>query len=124
MTPRARLVQPARIRAWRGDDASCHDGREFASMGSGLHLVGAGTWSVALPSKPARRGNHGSEGCLVNRPPHWLARWGLGCLLRLAGLLDGVLIGRSASLACSVGTWSTASYRWFSRCELSLIMRL
>jgi hypothetical protein len=48
MTLEVRLVQCARVQAWRGDDASYRDGCEFAPPGSDLHLMGAGTWSVAL----------------------------------------------------------------------------
>jgi hypothetical protein len=48
MTPEVRLVQCARVQAWRGDDASCRDGCGFAPPGSDLHLTDAGTWSAAL----------------------------------------------------------------------------
>lgn len=83
-------MQRARIRAWRGDDTSCSDGCEFASMGLGLHLVGAGTWSIALSSKPAGGETTGARGA-----------WSTA---HLTGLLDEGLVVRSASLAYSTGS--------------------
>jgi hypothetical protein len=94
---------------------SCRDRCRLVSLGSGFHLVGANSWSVALPRYLTRWDLVGrsaslacSAGTWLVASPRWLAWWGLRRPLCLAGLLGRDLVGRSASLASSSGTWSVA----------------
>lgn len=66
-----------------GDDTSCCSRRGSTASGWVLCLAGltVQSWSTAPPRRVDR-------------------------LLRLAGLLGGELVGRSASQGCSVGSWS------------------
>jgi hypothetical protein len=49
--PDSHPVQCAHIRAWLGDDVSCHSWCGPTPLGSGLRLVGLGTWSATPLSR-------------------------------------------------------------------------